>query len=66
MRPLVEHPQRSGQCATQRRPAFNYEDVAEALRSLIDEGATRTAQITDADFAEAVAAGFAETSSSSR
>jgi hypothetical protein len=41
-----------------RASAFGNEDVPEPLRGLIDKVATRPAQITDTDFAEAAAAGF--------
>lgn len=41
-----------------RARAFNNADVPEAVRGLIDKVANRPAQITDADFADAAAAGF--------
>jgi hypothetical protein len=41
-----------------RASAFARKDVPEPLRGLIGKVATRPAQITDTDFAEAAAAGF--------
>jgi hypothetical protein len=41
-----------------RAHAFSNEDVPEPLRGLIDKVGIRSAWITDADFAEAAAAGF--------
>jgi hypothetical protein len=43
-----------------RAQAFKDEDVPEPLRGLIDKVATRSAQITDADFADAAKAGYAD------
>jgi alkylhydroperoxidase family enzyme len=41
-----------------RARAFNNADVPEPIRGLIDKVANRSAQITDADFADAATAGF--------
>ncbi len=43
-----------------RAHAFNNQDLPEPLRGLIDKVATRSMQVTDADFAGALAAGFSD------
>lgn len=40
--------------------AFNNDELPEPLRALIDKVAKRSAQVTDADFAAALKAGFTE------
>jgi hypothetical protein len=44
----------------QRARAFDDAEVAEPLRLLLDKVATRSAQVTDADFATAMEAGFTD------
>jgi alkylhydroperoxidase family enzyme len=44
----------------QRAQAFNNADLPPSLHALIGEVATRPAQVTEADFAAAKAAGFSE------
>ena len=46
--------------AEQRATAFNNADIAPPVDALISKVATRPAQVTDADFAAAKAAGFSE------
>jgi uncharacterized membrane protein YccC len=46
--------------APQRARAFDNTDLPEPLRPLLDKVAARSAQITDADFAAATAAGFTD------
>ena len=46
--------------AEQRASAFSNSDVPPPLHELISKVATRPAQVTDADFAAAKAAGFSE------
>jgi hypothetical protein len=46
--------------ADQRARAFNNAELPEPLRPLLDKVATRSAQVTDADFATAVEAGFTD------
>ena len=46
--------------AEQRARAFNNADIAPPVDALISKVATRPAQVTDADFAAAKAAGFSE------
>ena len=46
--------------AEQRSRAFGNADISPALDALIGKVATRPAQVTDADFAAAKAAGFSE------
>jgi alkylhydroperoxidase/carboxymuconolactone decarboxylase family protein YurZ len=43
-----------------RRNAFENTDLQEPLSSLVDKVATRSFQVTDADFAAALSAGFTE------
>jgi hypothetical protein len=46
--------------AQQRAHAFNNDGLSPPLAALIDKVATRPAQVTEADFATAKAAGFSE------
>jgi hypothetical protein len=46
--------------ADQRAHAFDNAKLAEPLRLLLDKVATRSAQVTDADFATATRAGFTD------
>jgi hypothetical protein len=46
--------------AQQRAQAFSNADVPPPLRALIDKVATRPVRLTEADFADAKAAGFTE------
>ena len=46
--------------ADQRVRAFDHAELPGPLRPLIDKVATRSAQVTDADFATAMAAGFTD------
>ncbi|HEY3728187.1 MAG TPA: hypothetical protein VGL51_13485 [Solirubrobacteraceae bacterium] len=46
--------------ADQRARAFDNAKLPEALRPLLDKVATKPAQVTDADFARATAAGFTD------
>jgi len=46
--------------ANQRVQAFENAELPEPLRGLIDKVATRSAQVTDADFAAASEAGFTD------
>jgi hypothetical protein len=46
--------------AAQRASAFGNEGLSPPLGVLVDKVATRPAQVTDADFASAKAAGFSE------
>jgi alkylhydroperoxidase/carboxymuconolactone decarboxylase family protein YurZ len=46
--------------AHQRAHAFDNAKLPEALRPLLDKVATQCAQVTDADFAAAMEAGFTE------
>ena len=46
--------------ADQRAHAFDNVELPEPLHPLIDKVATRSAQVTDADFAGALAAGFTD------
>jgi hypothetical protein len=46
--------------ADQRAQAFDNVNLPEPLRGLLDKVATRSAQVTDADFATAIAAGFTD------
>jgi hypothetical protein len=46
--------------ADQRAHAFDNAQVAEPLRVLLDKVATRSGQVTDADFAAAIEAGFTD------
>lgn len=44
----------------QRAQAFNNAELPEPLRGLLEKVATQSAQVTDADFATAMAAGFTD------
>jgi hypothetical protein len=46
--------------ADQRARAFHNGDLPEPLRPLLDRVATRSAEVTDADFATALEAGFTD------
>lgn len=46
--------------ADQRARAFNNDELPGPLRALVDKVATRSAQVTDADFAAALEAGFTD------
>lgn len=46
--------------ADQRTRAFDNADLPEPLRPLLDKVATRSAEVTDADFATAMQAGFTD------
>jgi hypothetical protein len=46
--------------ADQRARAFANAELPEPLRPLLDKVATRSAQVTDADFATAIEAGFTD------
>jgi len=46
--------------ADQRARAFNNAELPGPLRALVDKVATRSAQVTDADFAAALEAGFTD------
>ena len=46
--------------ADQRARAFDNANLPEPLRLLLDKVATRSAQVTDADFATAMEAGFTD------
>jgi hypothetical protein len=46
--------------ADQRARAFDNAELPEPLRPLLDKVATRSAQVTDADFATAMEAGFTD------
>ncbi len=46
--------------ADQRARAFDNAAVPESLRGLVDKVATKPAQVTDADFATAMEAGFTD------
>jgi hypothetical protein len=46
--------------ADQRARAFDNAKLPEPLRPLLDKVATRSAQVTDADFATAMEAGFSD------
>jgi alkylhydroperoxidase family enzyme len=46
--------------ADQRARAFDNAELPEPLRPLLDKVATRSAQVTDADFATAIEAGYTD------
>ena len=46
--------------ADQRARAFDNAELSEPLRVLLDKVATKSAQVTDADFATAMEAGFTD------
>ena len=46
--------------AEQRRAAFDNAELPEPLRGLLDKVATRSAQVSDADFAAATQAGYTD------
>jgi hypothetical protein len=55
---ILEGPGRAP--ADQRARAFANAELPEPLRPLLDKVATRSAQVTDADFATAMEAGFTD------
>ena len=46
--------------AAQRRDAFDNAELPEPIRELLDKVATRSAQVTDADFTAAMQTGFTD------